>query len=228
MKKSVFSTALLSLALLVSGYAQAQGIEAVYNLTFDSTSGAKAAMTELFEDDDVRGSKATLYVHDFGVPGDGSHTIVADYDSYAARDKRSKARMESHGWAKYLLATQGSELVSADLVTVVKDYGKPRHTAGYLVVYTMQVGDPGRYAASLDKLHDAIGDPGVLRLVAIRSGPANVSHAVLIGADDFAAANDYLDKLLTSDAYATFAKEVADMRTIHNVAMYQRVGAWGY
>ena len=228
MKKTMFSTVLLSLALLVSGYAQAQGIEAVYSLRFDSTSAVKAAMTKLFEDEDLRGSKATLYAHDYGVPGEGSHTIVADYDSYAARDKLDQSRTESHGWARYLLATQGSELVSADLVTVIKDYGKPRHTAGYLVAYTMQVGDTGRYAAALDKLHDAIGDPGVLRLVAIRSGPANVSHAVLIGADDFTAANEYLDKLLTSDAYATFGKEVADTRTIHNVAMYERVGAWGY
>ncbi len=228
MKKSVFSTALLGLTLLIGGYAQAQAIEAVYSLKFDSTSAVKAAMTKLFEDDDLRGSKATLYAHDYGVPGAGSHTIVADYDSYAERDKLDKARTESHGWARYLLATQGSELVSADLVTVIKDYGKPRHTAGYLVVYTMQVGDPGRYAAALDKLHDAIGDPGVLRLVAVRSGPAKMSHAVLIGADDFTAANEYLDKLLTSDAYASFVEEVADIRKIHNVAMYERVGAWGY
>ena len=228
MKKSVFSTTLLSLALLISGFAQAQGIETVYNLKFDSTSAVKAAMTELFEDDDLRGSKATLYVNDFGVPGDGTHTIVGDYDSYAARSKFAKARMESHGWAKYLLATQGTELVSADLVTVIKDYGKPRQTAGYLVAYTMQVGDPGRYVAALDKLHDAIGDPGVLRLVGIRSGPADVTHAVLIGAEDFVAANEYLDKLLTSDAYAAFVNEVDDVRKIHNVAMYRRVGAWGY
>lgn len=228
MKKTVFSTALLSLALLFCGYAKAQGIEAVYGLKFDSTAGAKAAMTELFEDDDLRGSQATLYAHDFGVPGGGSHTIVADYESYAARDKRSKARMESHGWAKYLLATQGSELVSAELVVVLKDYGAPRHTAGYLVAFTMQVGDAGRYTSALDRLEDAVGHPGVMRLVAIRSGSADVSHAVLVGADDFAAANEYLDKLFGSDAYAAFVKEVGDMRKIHNVAMYQRVGAWGY
>jgi hypothetical protein len=55
-----------------------------------------------------------------------------------------------------------------------------------------------------------------------------MTHAVLIGASDFAAANKYLDKLFASDAYANFNKEVGDLRKIHNVAMYRRVGAWGY
>ncbi len=77
-------------------------------------------------------------------------------------------------------------------------------------------------------MNDAVSHPGVLRLVALRSGPADMTHAVLIGASDFAAANKYLDKLFASDAYANFNKEVGDLRKIHNVAMYRRVGAWGY
>lgn len=228
MKKTIKSTLLVCIALLISGYAHAQAIEAVYNLKFDGNVDVKAAMTELFADDALKGSKATLYAHDVGVPGEGSHTIVADYDNYAARAKLDKARVESHGWANYMLATHGSELVSADLVRVLKDYGKPRNEAGYLVAFTMQVGDPGAYVTALDKLNDAVGHPGVLRLVEIRSGAAEVTHAVLIGADDFAAANTYLDKLFASDGYAEFKKEVSDYRKIHNVAMYRRVGAWGY
>lgn len=228
MRKVTIAALLMSLALLLSGYAQAQAIEAVYGLKFDSTDAVEAAMTDLFEDDALRGSKATLYAHDFGVPGDATHTIVADYDSYADRAKMDKARRQSHGWAKYLLTTHGSESVSADLVIVVKDYGKARHEAGYLVAFTMQVGDPGAYEAALDKLEDAIGHPGVMRFVAVRSGPADLSHAVLLGASDFAATNEYLDKLFASDAYAAFVREVGDFRTIKNVAMYRRVGAWGY
>ena len=228
MKKKAISTILATLGLLLSGYAHAQAIEAVYSLKFDSTAAVREAMTELFADDALRGSKATLYLHEFGVPGKGTHTIVADYDSYAVRDKVDKARYESHGWAKYMLATEGSKLVSAELVTVIKDYGKPRHEAGYLVAFTMNVSDPARYAAALDKLDDAVSHPGVLRLVGIRSGPADVTHAVLVGADDFAAANDYLDKLFASDAYRTFAADVGDIRKLLNVAMYKRVDAYGY
>jgi hypothetical protein len=92
----------------------------------------------------------------------------------------------------------------------------------------MQVRDPAAYVAALDKLEDAIGHPGVLRFVAIRSGPADMTHAVLIGAPDFEAANKYLDRLYASEAFATFVAEVGDIRTVKNVAMYRRIGAWGY
>lgn len=228
MKKRAICTILAAASLLLSGLAQAQAIEAVYSLKFDSTAMVREALTELFEDDALRGSKATLYVHEFGVPGKATHTIVADYDNYAVRDKIDKARYESHGWANYMLATQGSSVQTAELVTVIKDYGKPRHEAGYLVAFTMQVSDAARYAAALEKLNDAVRHPGVLRLVGIRSGPADVTHAVLVGADDFAAANEYLDKLFASDAYATFATEVGDIRKLLNVAMYRRVEAYGY
>jgi hypothetical protein len=228
MKRTILSAFVSSVALLLSGYAQAQAIEAVYSLKFDSTDVVEAALNELFEDNDLRGSKATLYVNDLGVPGEGTHTIVADYDNYAARSKLDKARVESHGWANYVLATQGSALVSADLAIVLEDFGKARHEAGYLVAYTMQVSDAGVYRDALAKMEKAIGNPGVLRLVAVRSGTTDVTHAVLVGASDFAAANEYLDKLYASDAFKTFVEEVGDIRTVGNVAMYRRVGHWGY
>ena len=214
--------------LLWSACANAQTIEAVYSLQFDDTSTVEAAMNALFEDKALRGSKATLYVHEFGVPGDATHTIVADYDSYADRTKLDKARVESHGWANYVLATQGSELVSAELVIVIRDFGKARHEAGYLAAFTMQVSDPASYLQALEELNDAVGNPGVLRLVAVRSGPANVTHAVLVGGSDFTAVNSYLDELFASDAYAAFSGKVGDIRTMLNVAMYRRTGRWGY
>lgn len=228
MKKTKISSIVMSVALLLSGYAQAQVIEAVYGIKYDSSSAAEAAIGELFQDDAIRGSKVTLYAHDFGVPGNATHTVVADYDNYAAREKLDMAMLGSHGWSKYELATQGSESVSADLAIVVKDYGKARHEAGYLVAFVMQVRDPGAYVNALGKLNDAVGNPGVLRLVALRSGPADTTHAVLIGAADFAAANAYLDKLFASDAYAAFNAEVGDNRTLVNVGMYRRVSHWGY
>lgn len=228
MKKTIISSALIGLSLLLSGYAQAQAIEAVYDASYESTSAAKAAFDELFKDEALKGSKVSLYAKEFGVSGEASHTVVADYDNYAARARLDKARWESHGWANYLLKTQDAEYLAADLAIVVKDYGKPRHEAGYLVAFVMQVGDPGAYVAALDKLDEAVGNPGVLRLVELRSGPAETTHAVLIGASDFAAANAYLDKLFASDGYAAFKKEVGDYRKILHVGMYRKVGAWGY
>lgn len=228
MKITWISRYAAGVVLLLSACANAQTIEAVYSLQFDDTGTAEAAMNALFADKALRGSKATLYVHEFGVPGNATHTIVADYDSYADRTKLDKARVESHGWANYVLATQGSELVSAELVIVVRDFGKARHEAGYLAAFTMQVKDPASYLKALEELNDAVGNPGVLRLVALRSGPANVTHAVLVGGSDFTAVNSYLDELFASDAYAAFNGKVGDIRTMLNVAMYRRAGQWGY
>ncbi|MBT8103417.1 MAG: hypothetical protein KJO95_10645 [Gammaproteobacteria bacterium] len=228
MKKITISSIVISLMLLLGSNAHAQAIEAVYGIKYDDSGAAKAAIDEIFQDDAVSGTKVSLYVHDFGVPGNATHTVVADYDSYAARDKLDTALIGSHGWARYELATQGSKSMSSELAIVVKDYGNARHEAGYLVAFSMQVRDPAAYVTALGKLNDAIGNPGVLRLVAIRSGLANVTHAVLVGGADFAATNAYLDKLFASDAYAAFNAEVANNRTMLNVGMYRRVGHWGY
>jgi hypothetical protein len=222
------SMIVLAYALLISGIAQGQAIEAVYSLNFDSTASAKAAMNELFADDDLKGSKATLYEADFGVMSGASHLIVADYANYAARDELDPKRVGSHGWAKFLLATDGTESVAADLAIVVDDYGTPRHESEYLVVFLMQISDVSAYRAALKNMNDSMPGPGGTRLVALRTGSTEVSHAVLVGAPSFAAANEYLDELFASDGYATFVGEVGDIRTLIGVEMLSRVGAWGY
>lgn len=76
-------------------------------------------------------------------------------------------------------------------------------------------------------LNEAIGNPGVLRLVAMRTGSTKRTHAVLIGADDFKALNEYLDKLTASDAFADFVEKVGATREVLSVSMYHRVGTWG-
>jgi hypothetical protein len=180
--------------MLISASAQAQQFEAVYSLHGVSSSEAKAAMEDLFSDPAMTDARVTLYAADFGVR-DGSHKIVADFDS---------------------------------MVAVVADYGKPRHTAGYLLVYLVNVQDAGVYAAALKDMNDALGNPGVLRLVAMRSGSRAVTHAVLIGGDDFAAVNNYMDKLYASDAFRTFVSKVSDIRSVVHIESYRKVGAWGY
>lgn len=228
MKRTSISSIVMTLALTISGYAQAQAIERVISLNFDSSDSAAAALGELFEDSAMRGSKATLYAADFGVANGASHKIVVDHDSYADRIKMDKKRIESHGWANYLLATQDAEFVAADLAVVIDDHGKARHEAGYLIVFLMQVKDIDTYRAALKDLNAAQRNPGVLRLVEIRSGSTAVTHAVLVGADDFAAANEYIDDLYASDAFETFKGAVSDIRSVVAVEMYRRVGAYGY
>ena len=227
MTRRTLSTVVLSVFMLVGAGVQAQQFEAVYSLENVSSSDAKAAMDDLFSDSAMKGSNVTLYAADFGVR-DGSHKIVVDFDNYAERDERDEIRRASHGWSRWQLAMQDAEVVAADMVGVVADYGKPRHTADYLLVFLVNVQDPAVYAAALSELNDALGNPGVLRLVAMRSGSRAVTHAVLIGGDGFTAVNEYMDKLYASDAFGTFTSKVSSIRSVVHIESYRKVGAWGY
>jgi len=227
MTRRTLSAVVFAAFILVAAGVQAQQFEAVYSLKNVSSSEAKAAMADLYTDDAMKGSNVTLYAADFGVR-DGSHKIVVDFDSYEERAERDSKRRASHGWSRWQLAMQDAEFVAADMVGVVADYGKPRHTADYLLVYLVQVQDPAIYAAALEEMNGALGNPGVMRLVAMRSGSRAVTHAVLIGGDDFAAVHEYMDKLYASDAFRTFASKVSDIRSVMHIESYRKVGAWGY
>ena len=111
---------------------------------------------------------------------------------------------------------------------VVDDHGKARHTADYLAAFLIHTTDAATYRKAIEQLHDGIGDPGVLRLVALRTGNRAVTHAVLIGGKDFAAVNEYLDKLNASDAYQDFVERVGDTRKVVGLNMYRRIGSRGH
>ncbi|MDH3984110.1 MAG: hypothetical protein OEV02_07905, partial [Gammaproteobacteria bacterium] len=146
MTRKRLSTIVFIASMLISASVQAQQFEAVYSLHGVSSSEAKAAMEDLFSDPAMTDARVTLYAADFGVR-DGSHKIVADFDSYAERMAREDKRRASHGWSRWQLAMLDAEFVAAEMVAVVADYGKPRHTAGYLLVYLVNVQDAGVYAA---------------------------------------------------------------------------------
>lgn len=226
MFKQALFAAFLGL-MLVGISAQAQKIEMVHSINYEDSSRAKAALDALFGDAAMRGAKATLYALDAG-DGRSSHLVVEDFDRYADRVAVDKKRRESHAWARYLLATPDSDYVGTDMVTVVDDHGQPRHTAEYLIASLVHTTDAAGYRDALTALHEAVGDPGVLRLVAVRTGNRKMTHAVLIGAKDFAAANEYLDKVYASKAFEDFMGKVGDTRKIVGVHMYRRVGSWGY
>ncbi len=228
MKSIRLLAAVSSALILFSAGVQAQQFEAVYSLEGVSSSEAKAAMDDLFSDPDMKDAGGvSLYAADFGVR-DGSLKIVADFASYAERDERGDKRRATHGWSRWQLAMQDAEFVAADMVGVVADFGKPRHTADYLLVYLVNVQDPAIYAAALEEMNDARGNPGVLRLVAMRSGSRAVTHAVLVGGADFAAVSEYMDGLYASDAFRTFVSKVSDIRSVVHIESYRKVGSWGY
>ncbi len=226
MKKPITSMLVATASLFLAGAAFAQKFEAVHSINFQSTSGAKAAMDRMFEDDAMKGARVTLYARSFGDAA-ASHVIVADFDDYDEFMERQEARLGSHGWARYLLATQDSEYLNGNMVMVIDDHGAPRHTAGYLAAFLINSKDPVAYRAAVKDLNDAIGNPGVLRLVSMKTGSTAVTHAVLIGAEDFAALNEYLDKMTASEAFAEFVKKVGATRKVVGVDMYRRVATWG-
>ena len=227
MIRKIFATASVAALVLIGVVAQAQQFEAIYSIEGVSSSTAKAAMEDLFSDPAMKGATVSLYAADFGVV-DGSLKIVADFDNYAQRAERDEKRRASHGWSRWQLAMEDAEFVAADMAGVVADHGKARHTADYLLVYLVNVQNPAVYAAALAEMNEALGNPGVLRLVAMRTGSRAATHAVLIGGKDFAAVNEYMDDLYASDAFKTFASKVSGIRSVVHIEAYRKLGAWGY
>ena len=219
--------AALACLLLLCANAHAQPFEVLVPFDGISSSAAQAAMSDMFSDPDMQNARATLYAADFGVEG-YTHLIVADYDDYAERDDRDAIRRASHGWSRFQLAMQDAEFHGINMAGVLADHGEPRHTAAYLAAFIANVSDPAAYAQALADLDAAQGNPGVLRLVALRTGDRTATHAVLVGGESFAAVNTYLDELFASDAFAEFADSVSGIREIVRVSTYRRLGAWGY
>ena len=227
MNKTTLLTLASTALLLVGAPALAQKMEAVHALNYDSTEQAQAALGALTKDPALKGARVTLYAKDFGEAG-ASHLVVEDFDDYAAYMSSTAKRVASPAWSRYMLATyDNSEYLNSQAILVVDDHGAPRHTAGYLAAILIQTSDAATYREAIAELAKALGTPGVLRLVQMRTGSTAVTHAVLVGGPDFKAVNEYLDKLYVSDAFATFTKKVGSTRKVVGTDMYRRVATWG-
>lgn len=226
MKRTVPLIAAFAVILLQTGPSFAQKFEAVHAVHHQSTEQAHQSLDKLMQDQAMKGARVTLYAQTFGDYG-SSHLVVEDFDSYKNYMSSTSGRMASHAWSRYRLETMGSEYRGSDIFTVVDDHGAARHTAGYLAAYLIHTTDAAAYRSAIADINAAIGNPGVLRLVAKRTGNRNFTHAVLIGGADFEAVNAFIDKLLASDAYADFVEKVGDIRKVVGLSMYRRVATWG-
>lgn len=227
MKTRILSILATAATLLVATPSVADKLEAVHMVDFPSSERAKADIDALVMDPAMKGHKLTLYVQEFG-DLQASHLVVEDFDSYEEYMDSTAKRFASPGWARYALDSDVFEYYrGSNLVTVVDDHGAKRRSAGYLAAYLVNVTDAAAYRAGIADLNRAVGNPGVLRLVAFRSGNMGVTHAVLIGGPDFKAVNEYLDKLFASEAFAKFTSKVGPIRKLVSVQMYRRVDAWG-
>jgi hypothetical protein len=227
MKTKILSIVATTAMLLAAAPSMADKLEAVHMINYPSSERAKADIGALVKDPAMAGHKLTLYAREFGdLPV--SHLVVEDFDSYGEYMDSTAKRFASPGWARYALESQiDTHYRGSDLVTVVDDYGAKRRSAGYLAATIVNVTNAAAYRAALAELNRAVGHPGVMRLVAFRTGNMAATHAVLIGGSDFKAVNEYLDKLYASDAYAKFSTKVGPIRKVVSVWMLQRVGTWG-
>ena len=215
-----------AMMLVLTGPSFAQQSEAVHVIDYSSPEQAESSIAALMQDDSMKDARVTLYAQTFGEYG-ASHLVVEDFDSYEQYMSTTEDRMASHAWSRYLLQTMDADYRGSNLVTVVDDHGAPRHTAGYLAAFLIHTTDPATYRSAMADMNKAVGNPGVLRLVAVRAGKRDHTHAVLVGGADFKAVNEYLDKLNASDAFADFVEKVGDTRKVVAVNMYRRVATWG-
>jgi hypothetical protein len=227
MKTKIVSIMATMAMLLIAAPSVADKLEAVHMVDYPNSERAKQNIDALVKDPAMAGHKVTLYAQEFGdLPV--SHLVVEDFDSYEEYMDSTAKRFASPGWARYALESEVyTHYRGSNLVTVVDDHGAKRRSAGYLAAYLVNVTDAAAYRAGIADLNRAVGNPGVMRLVAFRSGNMAATHAVLIGGSDFKAVNEYLDKLFASDAFAKFTAKVGATRKLVSVQMYRRVGTWG-
>lgn len=226
MKRIVSLIAAFAVILLQAGPSFAQKFEAVHSVHHKNPTQAEESLAKLMKSDAMKDARVTLYAQTFGEYG-SSHLVVEDFDNYKQYMATTGARVGSHAWSRYRLETMDSEYRGSNIFTVVDDHGAPRHSAGYLAAYLIHTTDAATYRSAIADLNAAIGNPGVLRLVAMRTGTRNFTHAVLIGGADFEAVNAFIDRLTASDAYADFVEKVGDIRKVVGLSMYRRVATWG-
>ena len=225
MKSKILMSVLSVMALFLAGTSHAQSFEAVHAVHFEDYSQAKRALDALMEDDAMKEARVTLYAQEFGQRV-SSHLIVEDFDSYADYASSTEKRLSSHGWSQYQLESMGSKYIGSDQIMVVDDHGAPRYTAEYLVAYLIHSTDAATNRSAVADLDKGVGNPGVLRLVAMRSGTMAYTHAVLIGGPDFETVQKYLDKLFASDAFAAFQEKVGDTRKVVGMNTYSRIATY--
>lgn len=227
MKTRILSILAATAMLFVTVPSLADKFEAVHAINYPNTTRAKDAIDALMKDPAMKGAKTTLYAREFG-DSEATHLVVEDFDTYAEYMDSTAKRLASPGWSRYLLEMNvDSHYLGSQLVMVVDDHGAARRSAGYLVAYLINTTDPATYREGIADLNRGVGNPGVLRLVAFRSGSMAATHAVLIGGADFKTVNEYLDKLYASDTFVKFAAKVGPIRKVVGVDMYQRVATWG-
>jgi hypothetical protein len=153
---------------------------------------------------------------------------VIHHDDYQDLVDRGEQVAGHSDWLAFQHAVDGVSDVTSSILAVERlREGSGWENHGALVVFSMTVRDPATYVAAFQELIRSMDNPGSVRLMEIRFGGQGTTHAALISAAGFVEANEYLDELLSSDAYRRFVGKVGDIRDIRTVSYNRRIKSWG-
>lgn len=231
MKTKTILVPITLLLIFRSASVLAGPFETFTGFTAQNPGAVVAGIDEFFASDDSQGYEVILVETMFAGDSPVTHFIVAEYDDYAAYEALTNKRADSLAWHRVVQSVLAAATpVAEGMGIMVADYGEGWPEQDYVVVIDLSVTDAQRYLKAFEKLLKTDASqkaPGITRLMALRgAGATEASHYVVMSGPTFAALNDYLDMLFSSDDYADFVDDVADIRSIVGTSIYKKVKAW--
>ncbi len=109
--------------------------------------------------------------------------------------------------------------------------GEPIPGNNYATVYELSVSDPATYAAAFTKMRDGLmaktgGKMGLDLHQFISGNEVGATHVAVATAPSFKDLLDFTDTVFSSEEFATFAKEVKDIRKVMRVFTTFTIKEW--
>jgi len=231
MKKKLTKIVLGCMTAVLAGTAglvMAAPMESVIGLDVHNSEAFMSALKNYYETDESPDGNVAVWRVTFSGESDISHLAIGNYEGYEDYEKTTSDRDSNPAWRAFV-GSLGDVLDVKSRLMAIERYrvGAGWRDHGAMAAFVMTITDPAAYAAAFAEFVESSDNPGSVRLMELRFGGQGATHAVLISAVGSAALNEYLDELLSSDAYRVFVGKVGDIRTIQNVEMLSRVVTYG-
>lgn len=231
MKKKLTKIVLGCMTAVLAGTAglvMAAPMESVIGLDVHNSGAFMSALKNYYETDESRDGNVAIWRVTFAGESEISHLAIGNYEGYEDYEKTTNDRNSNPAWRAFV-GSLGDVLDVKSRLMAIERYrvGAGWRDHGAMAAFVMTITDPAAYAAAFAEFVESSDNPGSVRLMELRFGGQGATHAVLISAVGSAALNEYLDELLSSDAYRVFVGKVGDIRTILNVEMLSRVVTYG-
>lgn len=204
MKKTYIGFSLISFLVLGNGSAFAQ-VEQVTSMTVSNPAAMVANIDYFVATGEGMAQSVTMLRHLHDGTDPSTHTIVAIFDDLDVLEKSMNQRANSAAWATLGRAGASvSKINSSTLAIQRQTWGKDSWEAGnYLAAVMVNAPDEATWISAVDTMMGSIKfkNPGMLRIVRLRGGPA--TNAVLLVASSYAELITFMERIETSDEFAT-------------------------